>query len=313
MYDRIKVEYEYHRSELLREILKSVRIDPEHDDDVIGFLDGWRVRYANGLLHVSGSLLKSSMPNELGNPSLDALRQAYESLKNRLHIPEDAGGTVRYLEVGWNIIVERPVIEYLSFLRPVGRYQYSSINMSNGNGAYLSNEHRVIVMYDKIMERRKKRDQVYQKYQGIHMLRVESRFKRSTNAWLRSFLKRDSVSMEELFRQENAQMLMDYVQSEIQYILPVIKSDNAEWTTPRELIRLLAGRAVQLDGGVDVAVRRIDLHRRTGRIRARVAREARRSVYDAYDRYRGIDKADLREEILSSINKIAKKSLTDPG
>lgn len=311
MYDRIKVEYAYDKPELLRDTLESIKIDPDHDDNVMGYHNGFRVRYGNGLLHLSGSLTKYAMPDELGNPSLDTLKHAYTILKRKLFIPDDAEGIVRYLEVGWTLSVERPVLEYLSFLRPVGRYQYSSVNMNNGNGVYHANENRVIAVYDKIAERKKKRDDVYKRYQGMHMLRVEARFKRSVNAWLKSFFGRDTVAMEELFRPEYGEALTQYVQREIEYILPEITSDSSdEWSTPGELIRILAGKAVELDGGVEVAAGRIDLQRRTGRIRARVARDAKKAVYNAFDKYRSIERTDLRDEVLRSIRSVVQNSIS---
>jgi hypothetical protein len=82
---------------------------------------------------------------------------------------------VQRLDLGANLFMDRPCSEYQSLLNEVPRMLRSTVS-SKSNSVYFKNSQRTIILYDKIEDCRRLKEEIPELFKGRNVLRYELRF-----------------------------------------------------------------------------------------------------------------------------------------
>ncbi len=125
-------------------------------------------------LSVSGSLAKFHYGDNLQKLTRSETQKAIEKLSERLSVNLKPA-KVQRLDLGGNLIMNRPCSEYQSLLNEVPRMLRSTVN-SKSNSVYFKNSQRMIILYDKIEDCRRLKVERPELFRGRNVLRYELRF-----------------------------------------------------------------------------------------------------------------------------------------
>ena len=125
-------------------------------------------------LSVSGSLAKFHYGDNLQKLTRSETQKAIEKLSERLSVNLKPA-KVQRLDLGGNLIMNRPCSEYQSLLNEVPRMLRSTVN-SKSNSVYFQNSQRTIILYDKIEDCRWLKVEIPELFRGRNVLRYELRF-----------------------------------------------------------------------------------------------------------------------------------------
>ena len=125
-------------------------------------------------LSVSGSLAKFHYGDNLQKLTRSETQKAIEKLSERLSVNLKPA-KVQRLDLGANLIMNRPCSEYQSLLNEVPRMLRSTVN-SKSNSVYFKNSQRTIILYDKIEDCRWLKVEIPELFRGRNVLRYELRF-----------------------------------------------------------------------------------------------------------------------------------------
>jgi hypothetical protein len=130
--------------------------------------------FVNGRgVSVIGSLAKFSFGNNFETLTRIETASIVEQIGDFLNLPLKEA-QVRRLDVGHNLIMEQPVIEYLNRLG-MARYYQKMWECGNRQTLYHENGRRLMCFYDKGAEAQ--RDPIPEPFRHRHVLRYELRFK----------------------------------------------------------------------------------------------------------------------------------------
>ena len=125
-------------------------------------------------LSVSGSLAKFHYGDNLQKLTRSETRKAIEKLSERLSVNLKPA-KVQRLDLGANLFMNRPCSEYQSLLNEVPRMLRSTVS-SKSNSVYFTNSQRTIILYDKIADCRRLKEEIPELFNGRNVLRYELRF-----------------------------------------------------------------------------------------------------------------------------------------
>jgi len=125
-------------------------------------------------LSVSGSLAKFHYGDNLQKLTRSETQKAIEKLSERLSVNLKPA-KVQRLDLGANLIMNRPCSEYQSLLNEVPRMLRSTVS-SKSNSVYFKNSQRTIILYDKIEDCRRLKEEIPELFKGRNVLRYELRF-----------------------------------------------------------------------------------------------------------------------------------------
>ncbi len=144
-------------------------------------------------LSVSGSLAKFHYGDNLQKLTRSETQKAIEKLSERLSVNLKPA-KVQRLDLGANLIMNRPCSEYQSLLNEVPRMLRSTLS-SKSNSVYFKNSQRTIILYDKIEDCRRLKEEIPELFKGRNVLRYELRFMGN----IPSQLKRPTITAETLY------------------------------------------------------------------------------------------------------------------
>ena len=125
-------------------------------------------------LSVSGSLAKFHYRDNLQKLTRSETQKAIEKLSERLSVNLKPA-KVQRLDLGANFIMNRPCSEYQSLLSEAPRMHRSTLS-SQSNSLYFKNAQRTIILYDKIEDCRRLKEEIPELFKGRNVLRYELRF-----------------------------------------------------------------------------------------------------------------------------------------
>ena len=136
-----------------------------------GYLNSLFVIITENGVTISGSLSKYYYGNNMYTLSFSEIKSAFKMIENQLGITIEKA-RVQRLDISENFIVDNPVYNYFSYLGELTYYKRQEMN----NGIYYNGSNQTILFYDKVHERKLKREKVLDCYIGKNVFRYELRF-----------------------------------------------------------------------------------------------------------------------------------------
>ena len=203
-----------------------------------GNLNNLRVNVSQTGLTVKGSLARFHYSNNLERLTRQSTQDAIAHLSDVLHLPMKDAKVYR-LDAGSNLIMQRPVGEYLSMLGDTQHFKRSTVSNLGGASLYFTNSRRCLTFYDKVAEMQKHKNLIPNIFHGKNVLRYESRLTQR----LASQLKLKSVQAFQLYNEQFYMMVLD-AWKKAYFSIPKIKklkmSDSVEVTNVKDLMNQLA-------------------------------------------------------------------------
>lgn len=150
----------------------STTIDDKTNRTIIrGYLNSLCVIVTVNGVTISGSLSKYYYGNNMYTLSFSEIKSAFKMIENQLGITIEKG-RVQRLDISENFIVDNPVHNYYPYLGELTYYERQEVN----NGIYYNGSKQTILFYDKVHERKVKREKVLDCYIDKNVFRYELRF-----------------------------------------------------------------------------------------------------------------------------------------
>ena len=135
-----------------------------------GFLENLRVKINYRGISINGSLAKYHLGNNLKTLTRKDSQSAIEKLSDKLSLPLDQAKVCR-LDLGCNILVNKPLINYYDCLGDMNYFKKTSFD--NDTVLY-TNGKNGFEFYNKVKKMRKKREPIPDIFKNKTILRIES-------------------------------------------------------------------------------------------------------------------------------------------
>lgn len=138
-----------------------------------GMLKNLRVKVTGGGVSINGSLPKFHIGNNYLTLTRDGVEEAIEELSDLLSLPIGQAKVFR-LEVGTNLVMDNPLIQYFRMLGSSGRYHRIELK----HGVLYKNSLRGLLFYDKKADMKRHKEQIPESLSGKYLLRYERKLNR---------------------------------------------------------------------------------------------------------------------------------------
>lgn len=227
----------------------------------VGYLDGIKVRQARGKTMIECSLPKLLKGNNIYSLNYNEVIIALELIQEKLGI-SIMNGIIRRLDC--EITIES-LYKPNTYFRYFGNSKYYVRKEIQKTSLYHTNNSRVINIYDKIKERKDKKELLPIEFQGKNLLRFECRYK---NKYLKSIAKKNSLEVIKIkdlvnpliFVKVSEMIIFEYKAIE-KLDAPVIINFNDSVRSKADLIKNLVNIAIKFLGGVNAVLEMIDSSR----------------------------------------------------
>jgi hypothetical protein len=248
MYDTVKLYHPTAKPEL-KGVLDCLfeRADPKTGDLwELGYLKNLRVRSNPQGLSIEGSLSKFKYGCNAFTTTRQATAEVVEELSDLLKFP-CGEAQVRRIDVASTLLMQNPVIDYMSTLSSVPRCPRSDFH--DRQTLSFKNYQKEIVVYDKVQQLIDKRQVVPEMFKGKNALRYEARFTSRLPAQFKKAIITAADLSEEVFYMETVKKWRE------QYFIihKVAKERAFDMTGQKEYLRSLAFYGLK-NIGVDVAL-----------------------------------------------------------
>lgn len=227
----------------------------------VGYSDCIKVREVGGKMIIECSLPKLLKGDNIYSLSFLEVVMALELIKKKLGISIEKG-IIRRLDC--EITVES-LYEPSTYFRYLGNSKYYTRKELMKTSLYYSNKSRIINIYDKIKERKDKKELLPVEFDGKNLLRFECRYK---NTYLKSIAKRnflEVLKVEDLINPEIYANILEIIFKEYKAIDKlnklVITNFNDSVRSKSDLMKNLANIAIKFLGGVNMVQEMIDASR----------------------------------------------------
>lgn len=227
----------------------------------VGYLDGIKVRQARGNTMIECSLPKLLKGNNIYSLNYNEVIMALELIEEKLGI-SIMNGIIRRLDC--EITIES-LYKPNTYFRYFGNSKYYVRKEIQKTSLYHTNNSRVINIYDKIKERKDKKESLPIEFQGKNLLRFECRYK---NKYLKSIAKKNSLEVIKIkdlinpliFVKISEMIIFEYKAID-KLDAPVIINFNDSVRSKADLIKNLVNIAIKFLGGVNAVLEMIDSSR----------------------------------------------------
>jgi len=150
----------------------STKIDDKTGRTTVrGYLDSLSVLLSDTGICISGSLSKYYKGNNMHTLSFIEIKEALDLLGDKLGVSVEQA-RVRRLDITENYVVDYPVLNYFQQMGDMTYYNKSQMN----GGLYYNGSKQTILFYDKVKERKTKKEPVLECYINKNVFRYELRF-----------------------------------------------------------------------------------------------------------------------------------------
>lgn len=214
-----------------------------------GYLNSLFVIITENGVCISGSLSKYYYGSNLYTLSFTEIHGAFKRIETELGIPIDSF-RVQRLDIAENFIVDYPVKNYYKYLGDLNYYKRQEMN----NGVYYNGSNQTILFYDKLNERKDKKEAVLEDYIGKNVFRYELRLeKRLGKLFNRQYVFVSDLMDESFFRglleRYRTQYQKIYKYKSLLHYSGLRINDRAQFWNQIKLhgINVLGGESVLLD------------------------------------------------------------------
>lgn len=227
----------------------------------VGFSDCIKVREARDVIIVECSLSKLLKGNNIYSLSFSEVIVALQLIEKKLGI-SIMDGIVRRLDCE---VTLETLLKPITYFRYLGNSRYYIRKEIQGTSFYYSNKSRSINIYDKVKERKDKKEEIPFEFKEKNILRFECRYK---NTFLKTIAKRNClevIKVEDLINPTVYKNLSEIIFNEYESIVKLNKYaiSNFDKTvgSKSELTKHLANIGIESLGGVNAVQEMIDASR----------------------------------------------------
>lgn len=227
----------------------------------VGYLDGIKVRQARGKKIIECSLPKLLKGNNIYSLNYKEVVRVVELIEKKFGI-SIMEGIIRRLDC--EITIES-IYKPNTYFRYLGNSKYYTRKELQKTSLYYSNNSRVINIYDKVKERKDKKEILPIEFEGKNLLKFECRYKNIALKKIanKNFL--EVLKVEDLINPTIFNNISETIFNEYKAIdklnTPVIINFNNSARSKLNLTKNLANMAIKLLGGVQVVQEMIDASR----------------------------------------------------
>lgn len=193
-------------------------------------------------ISISGSLAKHHLGSNYQTLTRETTKRAIEELSDHLLLPIEQAKVFR-IDVGVNLLMDNPILEYCRLLYSAGRYH----RREQKYGLLYSNSLRALAFYDKNQDLKRCRESIPKDLKGKHLLRYERRVYRR----LAKQFGRKEITANLLYDENFFNELIDGWESEY---FSIGKAKHLElgsveiMKSTKQFDRTLAAHAIQIEG-----------------------------------------------------------------
>jgi hypothetical protein len=138
---------------------------------ITGYLGSLSVMLAETGICISGSLSKYYKGNNMYTLTFEEIKEAFTKMGNELGVSIE-NAKVNRLDITENYVVDYPVANYFPYMGDKTHYPKSAAE----GGLYYNGSKQTILFYDKVKERKEKKEPVLDCFVGKNVFRYELRF-----------------------------------------------------------------------------------------------------------------------------------------
>ena len=250
-------------------------------------------------LSVSGSLAKFHYGDNLQKLTRSETQKAIEKLSERLSVNLKPA-KVQRLDLGANLIMNRPCSEYQSLLNEVPRMLRSTVS-SKSNSVYFINSQRTIILYDKIADCRRLKEEIPELFKGRNVLRYELRFMKDIPVQFKGQTITAETLYSELFYIE---ILKRWRESyfAISRTQGYRMKDDIELKKPRDLLLYYAAKGIAQEGVTEV-LSMLDTSRQGGKLDKMQCYRLKKQIKEITGQPELIEPNDCIKELDKKVNR----------
>lgn len=261
MFDTIHIELPNQCIEGLRNKSETFDIETGELKYSIGFNDSIKVKGVRDVIIIECSLSKLLKGNNIYSLSFFEVIKALQLIEKRLDV-SIMKGIIRRLDCEMTL---ETLLKPIVYFRYLGNSRYYIRKEIQGTSFYYSNKSRSINIYDKIKERKDKKEEIPFEFKEKNILRFECRYK---NTFLKTIAKRNCLEVlkvEDLINPTVYKNLSEMIYNEYESIVKlnkyVISNFGKTVGSKSELMKHLANIGIESLGGVNAVQEMIDASR----------------------------------------------------
>lgn len=258
--------------------------------------------YANSeILTLNGSLSRFYFGSNAKTLTRSNIHEAINNLSDSLHFPVQEGILWR-LDIAENIIVEKPIVNYLSELIELAYMKRSEV--AERQTLYFTNKQKKISFYDKVKELERKNEILPEDFKGNFVLRYENAvIKRLSRQFGRQ------IKVAELY--DPGFLYLGYKQWKEDYfsikkgkpIGEIIMRDR------RTYLKYLAAKGIEGFGGVKTILARIQADKESGKLSKMQCQRLRKLTLDLTTTNKSQETGTEIMELDTKINQAYQKNI----